>query len=137
MEIVGGLAILAILMASGLLLTAIISTLCMSAGAAMVGLEDATLSRAFVASILSACAAWGISFLLSCIPLVGSLGGWMLGMVCSALIIQNVYDCKFEAALIVWIFHFIAELLAIVAVVAAFLMLGLGAAALGGAAGGY
>ena len=130
MEIVGVVAILAILMMSGLLLAVLFSTICMYFGAKAVGLEDATLTKAFVASILSACAAWGVSFLLSCIPLVGSIGGFVLGMVAATLLIQKVYECKFESALIVWIFHFLAEIAAIVVIVSAFFLLGLSVAAI-------
>lgn len=95
------------------LLAAVIATFFMWAGAKMAGVSDATFGRAFLAAIGAAFVSWFVSAIFSVVPVFGTLVGLILGLIFSIFVIQSAFKTSFGRAILVWVFHIVAEVVAI------------------------
>lgn len=92
----------------------LIATLFMWLGAKMAGVKKATFGRSFIAAVGSAFLTWILSLLsLSFFPLVGPPIGFIIGLVLVIFVVMGAYDTTFGKALLVWLFHLLAEIAAI------------------------
>jgi len=80
----------------------------------MAGVKKATFGRSFVAALGSAFVTWVLSLSLSFFPPFGPPIGFFIGLILVLFIIMGAYDTTFGKALLVWLFHLLAEIAAIV-----------------------
>ncbi len=92
----------------------LIATFFMWLGAKMAGVEKATFWRSFIAAMGSAFLTWILSLSLSFFPPIGPPIGFLIGLVLVIFVIKGAYDTNFGKALLVWLFHLLAEIAAIV-----------------------
>jgi len=95
-------------------LAMLIATFFMWIGAKMAGVEKATFGRSFIAALGSAFLTWILSFSLSFFPPVGPPIGFLIGLILVIFVIKGAYDTNFGKALLVWVFHLLAEIAAII-----------------------
>ncbi len=95
-------------------LALLIATFFMWLGAKIVGVEKATFLRSFLAAFGSAFLTWFLSLVLVFLPPGGPVIGFFVGLVLVVFVIKGAYDTDFGKALLVWIFHLLAEIAAIV-----------------------
>jgi len=74
-------------------------------------------------------AVWALTGLASAFLGIGSLAGWLLGIIVTLGILKSVYDTEWSSALLVWIFtgvaHVIVGIVMAVLVITGFLALAL------------
>lgn len=95
-------------------LAMLIATFFMWIGAKMAGVEKATFGRSFIAALGSAFLTWILSLALSFFPPVGPPIGFLIGLILVIFVIKGAYDTNFGKALLVWVFHLLAEIAAII-----------------------
>ncbi len=91
-----------------------IATFFMWLGAKMAGVQKATFGRSFIAAMGSAFLTWILSLSLSFFPPIGPPIGFLIGLILVIFVIMGAYDTHFGKALLVWLFHLLAEIAAIV-----------------------
>ena len=96
------------------ILAMLIATFFMWIGAKMAGVKKATFGRSFIAALGSAFLTWLLSLSLSFFPPFGPPIGFVIGLILVIFIIMGAYDTTFGKALLVWLFHLLAEIAAIV-----------------------
>jgi len=101
-------------------LAALLAGLFMWIGAKLARVPGATFGKAILAGIASAFASWLMTAVFSVVPVIGTLVGFLAGLLLSAFVIQAVFDTSLEKALLVWVFHLLAEILVIVIALATF-----------------
>ena len=95
-------------------LAMIIATFFMWLAAKMAGVEKATFGRSFIAAIASAFLTWLFSLTFSFFPPFGFPIGFFIGLILVIFVIMGAYNTSFGKALLVWLFHLLAEIAAIV-----------------------
>jgi hypothetical protein len=99
---------------AGLVLLAILlAGLFMYVGAKFAMVEKATFGRAVLAAIACTLADWALTAALSPVPLLGSCSGFIIGLAASLLIVKAVFDTTLARAFLVWVFHLLAQILAL------------------------
>ena len=97
--------------------------------AKMAGVENATFGKAAVAGFVASLVTWLCSLVFSIVPVVGTILGAIFGILLSIFVIKGVFSTTFGKALLVWIFHVVAQVVAIVVAVLTFASALFGAAA--------
>jgi len=95
------------------ILMVLIGGLFMWIAAKIARVERASFPRAMVAAIATSFVGILLWFLFNLIPILGSLFGFILGLIVSILVIKAVFGTSFGKALIVWICNLIAAGLAL------------------------
>jgi hypothetical protein len=83
-------------------------------GAKMAGVENAGFGKSIIAALGSSFIAWFMATILSIVPVIGTFLGLVLGLLFSIFVIKGVFSTSFGKAFLVWIFHVIAQILAVV-----------------------
>ncbi|MDP6438878.1 MAG: hypothetical protein QGH74_04510 [Candidatus Brocadiia bacterium] len=96
------------------ILSALIGGMFMWVGAKMAGVRNATFGKSVVAAVAVAVITWLIAGVCSILPVIGTIFGFVLGLIFAVFVIQGVYGTSFARALVVWIFNVIAQVLALV-----------------------
>ncbi len=121
------------LAAGGLILffvvSVVISGFFVLLGAKMAGIEKATLGKSIIASIAGNIGYVIFATVFSLVPVIGTLLGFVVGLFVMLFIIKSIFDTTFGKAFLAWIFHFVAQVLVILAMIVLAAM-GLAAAAL-------
>src|SRR5262245_28498304 len=103
-----------------MLLGAFVSGLFIWIGAKAAGIPSPGFGRCVLVAIVTSVATWLLGFVLSILPVVGTLGGIVLGLFVSLLIIKSLFNVTFGKAFLVWIFHVIAQCIAMFIAVVTF-----------------
>ena len=111
MEIIG--ALLGMIVGIAIIAT-IIAAFFMWVGAKVAGVRNATFFKSIIAALGSAFITWFVSFVFSVVPVFGTILGFMIGLFFAILVIKASYSTSFGKALLVWIFHVVAEIIAII-----------------------
>jgi hypothetical protein len=111
-----GLTLLVIIAVSILVATAL-SALFIWIGSKFAGVPRATFGRAFYAAFLSSVAVWALTGLAAAFFGVGSLAGWLLGIIVTLGILRSIYDTGWGSALLIWIFTGVAHIIVGIALV--------------------
>jgi hypothetical protein len=114
MEIISTLGVIATAIIGIALLAMLIASFFMWVGAKIAGVKNATFGKSFIAAIGSAFLTWILSLSLSFFPPVGPPIGFLIGLFLVVFIIKGAYNTTFGKALLVWVFHLLAEIVAIV-----------------------
>ena len=114
MEPLSAIGVIATAIVGVAVLALLIATFFMWLGAKMAGVKNATFGRSFIAALGSAFITWFLSLALSFFPPVGPPIGFFVGLILVVFVIKGAYDTNFGKALLVWIFHLLAEIAAIV-----------------------
>ncbi|HNW26840.1 MAG TPA: hypothetical protein PKN50_00050 [Spirochaetota bacterium] len=98
-------------------------------GSKFAGVPNATFGKAFYAALLSSVAVWALTGAATAFFGIGSLAGWLLGIIVTLGILKSVYNTEWSSALLVWIFtgvaHVIVGIVMVVLVITGFLALAL------------
>ncbi|GAB4333906.1 MAG: hypothetical protein Kow0099_05830 [Candidatus Abyssubacteria bacterium] len=97
------------LMALGVLLAGFF----MYVGAKLAMVEKSTFGRSVLAAVGSSIADWSLTAALSPIPLLGSCSGFLIGLAASLVVIKLVFDTTMGKAFLVWVFHLLAQIVAL------------------------
>jgi hypothetical protein len=96
-----------------MLVGAIVSGVFIWIGAKIAGIPNPGFGRCVLVAIVTSVCTWLLSFILSILPVVGTFGGFILGLIVSLLIIKSMFNVPFGQAFLVWIFHALAQGVAI------------------------
>jgi hypothetical protein len=98
-------------------------------GSKFAGISNATFGRAFYAALLSSVAVWALTGLASAFFGIGSLAGWLLGIIVTLGILKSIYEAEWGSAILIWIFtgvaHVIVGIVMVILVITGFLALAL------------
>ncbi len=94
-------------------LASLVAGFFMYVAAKLAMVEKATFGRAILAALGSSLADWVLTAALSPVPLLGSCSGFVIGLAASLVIIMLVFETTVPKALLVWLFHLLAELVAL------------------------
>lgn len=83
-------------------------------GAKIAGVKKSNFGRSFVAAIGSGFITWLFSLIFTQIEGVVTIIGFIIGLLLTIFVIKAAYGTSFGRALLVWIFHIIAEVIALV-----------------------
>lgn len=97
-----------------MIIATIIAAFFMWVGAKMAGVRNATFFKSIIAALGSAFITWFISLVFSVVPVFGTILGFIIGLFFAILVIKASYSTTIGKALLVWIFHIIAEIIAII-----------------------
>jgi hypothetical protein len=97
-----------------MLLGAVVSGIFIWIGAKVAGVPDPGVGRSVLVAIVTSVSTWFMALVLSAMPLVGTFTGFVLGLLVSLLIIKSFFSVSFGKAFLVWIFHVLAQVAAIV-----------------------
>ena len=92
------------------LLAAFIAGFFIWAGAKLAGIKKATIGKSILAAIACSFALWFLTGLIFPFPFVG----FLLGHLVCLWILQAIFDTTFGKAFLAWIFHFVAQVIAII-----------------------
>ena len=95
------------------ILMVLIGGLFMWLAAKLVRVENASFVRALLAAIGSSFVSVLAAFLFNLLPVFGNLFGFIIGLICSILVIKGIFGTNFGKALLVWIFNLIATFIAL------------------------
>ena len=95
------------------ILMVLIGGLFMWIAAKIARVEHSSFPRAMVAAIATSFVGVLLWFIFNLIPVLGSLFGFIIGLIVSILVIKAVFGTSFGKALVVWIFNIIAAGLAV------------------------
>jgi len=98
--------------------TVIIGSFFMWIGAKMAGVQNAGFGKSILAAIATSVITIIISGVFSVVPVMGTVLGFLVGLLLSLFIIKAVYDTSFGKALLTWIFCIVAQIVAVIIVVA-------------------
>lgn len=98
----------------------LLGTFFMWLGAKLAGVEDATFGKSFLAALGGVFATWFATWLLSVFPGIGTGIGFIIGLILTIFIIEGAFGIGFGKALVVWIFHFLAQAVAVLIALATF-----------------
>lgn len=76
-------------------------------GALAVGTHDIVLSKILLAAILIAFAQWLIAAILSFVPVVGGMLGFISNLIAAVAIIKHVFLIQWKDALLIFVFFFV------------------------------
>jgi hypothetical protein len=94
-------------------LAVLIAGFFMYVGAKLAMVEKSTFGRSVLAAVGSSVADWSLTAALSPIPLLGSCSGFLIGLAASLLVIKVVFDTTMGKAFLVWVFHLLAQVVAL------------------------
>jgi hypothetical protein len=83
-------------------------------GAKLAGIQGATLFRSMMAALAATLAVWLVTAACSALPVVGTILGFLLGHLICIWILMVLFETGFARALVAWVFHFVAQILAVV-----------------------
>ena len=110
MEIIGTL----ILVYLGIVLIAIlVGAFFIWLGAKMASVKNATFGRSILAAIGASVVTGLLSWVFAGFTGIGAIVGFLIGLFLSILIIKAVFKIDWGKALLVWVFHVVAEIIAI------------------------
>lgn len=92
----------------------VFSALFIWAGASMAKVKSANFGKSFMAALASSIITWVITALFAGITGIGSIIGFLIGLFLTILVIKTIFKTDWGKALLVWIFHIVAEVLAII-----------------------
>ena len=95
------------------ILAALLAGFFMYVGAKMAMVPRATFGRAVLAAIGCTIADWTLTVAFSPVPLLGSCSGFLIGLAGSLVIIMLVFETTVGRALLVWLFHLFAQIVAL------------------------
>lgn len=96
------------------IIATIIAAFLMWLGAKLAKIENATFGKAILAALVAAAITWVLSLLFSFIPVVGTMLGLIIGLILTIFAIKAIFSTTFGKAALVWVFHIIAEIIAII-----------------------
>jgi len=97
-------------------LAAVVSASFIWAGAKMARVPDATFGKAILAAVAGAFLSWLVSLLFSVVAGPGTLLGWAIGTFMVIFVIKNLYGVPLAKALMVWVFHLVAQIITVMLV---------------------
>ena len=97
-----------------ILIAALLSTFFMWLGAKVSNVKKATFWRSLLAAIGSAIISGLISWLFAGFTGIGAVIGFLIGLGLALLVIKAAYETDYGKALLVWLFHLVAEVIAII-----------------------
>ena len=103
-----------------MLVGALVSGLFIWIGAKVAGIPNPGFGRCVMVAIVTSVGTWLLAFVLSILPVVGTFGGFVLGLLLSLLIIKSLFKVSFGQAALVWLFHVVAQGVAIAIAVMTF-----------------
>jgi hypothetical protein len=86
----------------------------MYVGAKLAMVEKGSFGRAVLAAVGSSVADWALTAALSPLPLLGSCAGLLIGLAASLAVIMLVFETTMSKAFLVWVFHILAQIVALV-----------------------
>lgn len=90
-------------------------------GGKVANIKTATFGRSILIAIAVSAVTWMISYLLSVIPAIGGILGFILGAVLTIFIIKAGFEVKdYSKAFLAWILYLAAQAIAILIVTATF-----------------
>lgn len=95
------------------ILAALIAAFFMWIGAKMAGIKEATFGKSLIAAIGAEFIIWIFSLILSVIPVIGTVIGFIVGLTFAIFVIKGTYNTSFGKALVAWVFCVISEIVAI------------------------
>lgn len=99
---------------------ALISTFFIWLGARIAGIKNARFGNSLLAAIGAAFVTWLISWLFAGAAGIWAIIGFIIGLILSIFVVQGAFKTTFGKALLAWIFHVIAEIIAILIATATF-----------------
>ena len=121
-----GLTLLVIIVLCILVATAL-SALFIWMGSKFAGVPGATFGKAFYAAFLSSVAVWALTGLGAPFFGIGSVAGWVLGIVLTLGILKSIYSTGWSSAMLIWIFtgvaHVIVGIVMVILVIAGVVVL--------------
>jgi|Deesub1362A_J573_1020465.scaffolds.fasta_scaffold03592_7 hypothetical protein len=97
-------------------LAAMVSALFLWAGAKMARVPGATFGKAVLAALAGSFVSWLVSLLFSVAAGPGTLLGWAIGTLMVIFVIKGVYGVALGKALLVWVFHLVAQVITVLVV---------------------
>ncbi len=94
-------------MVSTFVLIILLFSLFLLFGALAVGTHDIVLSKILLAAILIAFAQWLIAAILSFVPVVGGMLGFISNLIAAVAIIKHVFLIQWKHALLIFVFFFL------------------------------
>lgn len=95
-----------------LLVMVLISAVFYHIGAKMAKVPGATFGKAFLAGLLGGVVGFVLQLILSVLPGVGNILAFIITLVITLLLIKAIYQTTFGKAFLVWLFGFIAAMIA-------------------------
>jgi hypothetical protein len=86
-------------------------------GAKVAGVAKATFGKAVWAALLTSFFVWALTGAASVLFGVGSVGGWILGVIITLFLLKWIYKTTWGKALLTWLFCGIAQAVVLVIVV--------------------
>lgn len=109
MELIG--LTLIFIIAGCIAIATALSALFIWIGSKFTSVPDTTFGKAFYAALLSSIAVWALAGIGTAFFGIGSLAGWILGIVITLWILKNVYATNWSAAFLIWLFTGVAHVL--------------------------
>ncbi len=88
-----------------------VSALFIWIGAKFAGVPRPGFREAFVAALLSSIAVWTLTGMATALFGIGSIAGWLLGIVVTLGRLRSVYATRWGTAFLIWIFSGVAQVL--------------------------
>lgn len=101
-------------------IAALISTFFIWVGAKIAGIKNVGFGNSLLAAIGAAFVTWLISWLFAAATGIWVIIGFIIGLILSIFVIQGAFKTTFGKALLAWIFHVIAEIIAVMIATATF-----------------
>lgn len=117
MEILGGIVTAYI---GIVIISILLSTFFMWLGAKVTNVKKADFINSLIAAVGASVVTGLVSWAFAGFAGVGAAVGYLLGLALSVVVIKAAYDIDYSKALIIWIFHLIATIIAIFVAVATF-----------------
>ncbi|KPJ51969.1 hypothetical protein AMJ39_08935 [candidate division TA06 bacterium DG_24] len=92
----------------------IIAAFFMWLGAKLARVENATFVKSILAALAAAAITWIVSLIFSLVPVAGTIVGFVIGLILTIFAIKAIYATTFGKAVLVWVFHIIAEIIAVI-----------------------
>jgi hypothetical protein len=89
-------------------------------GAKMAGVRNATMGKSILAAVSCTLFVWILAAVFSVLPVVGTAVGFIVGLIACVWIIKAIFDTSTGKALLAWIFHFAAQVIAVIIGLATF-----------------
>jgi hypothetical protein len=80
-------------------------------GSKFTSVTNKTFGRAFYAALISSIAVWALTGMGTAFLGIGSVAGWLLGIVITLAILKSVYETSWGTAFMIWIFTGVAHVI--------------------------
>ena len=80
-------------------------------GSKFAGVPEARFGKAFYAALLSSIAVWALTGLGAPFFGIGSVAGWVLGIILTLGILKSIYNTGWGSAMLIWIFTGVAQVI--------------------------